>query len=71
MSKEKCLYLSVNKTSSVRLRSELIENFFLHKQIVGYRVGAGAAILASWSRSRVKMKRLYNNGGGGATRIKS
>ena len=38
---------------------------FLHQQSVDYRfsAGAGAAILTSWNRSRVKMDQLHNTTG--------
>ena len=50
----------MNKTSPGKLRSEIFQDFLLQQQIVDYRARAraGAAILTSWSR--VKMKRLPN-----------
>ena len=56
------MYLSLNRTSPGKLRSEIFKNFFCQQQIVDYRVraGAGAAILTGWSRSLAKMKRLHN-----------
>ena len=50
------LLLSVNKTRTGKLGSEILHNFFIAKIVDdSARSGAGAAILRSWSRRRVKM----------------
>ena len=48
-SKAKHLYLSLNKTSPGKLRSEIFKIFVVQQQLVDYRAGAGsgAAILTS------------------------
>ena len=64
LAKHSYRYLSLNKTSTGKLSSEICKNFFFQQKIVDYRArvgaGAGAAILTSWSRSRAKMERLHN-----------
>ena len=50
------LLLSVTKRRTGKLGSEILHNFFIAKIVDdSARSGAGAAILRSWSRRRVKM----------------